>query len=68
MAGGRHELGELVIGDRIRVDAEAADGDPVRRGLRRVVVVRAHPELAAGHPDEARLARRARQVLHAAQY
>jgi hypothetical protein len=66
MAGGRHELGEIIIGHWTRVDVETADHDPVRRSLFRIVLTRTHPELAAGHPDKTRPSRRACHLVHTA--
>src|ERR1700733_3870562 len=49
-----HELLELTVGHRGRVDPESIDRDPVRRRLLGIVMIRTHAEGTAGNPDHVR--------------
>lgn len=49
------ERTELPVCDRRPVDPEAVDRHPVHRSLLGIMIIRAHPEGAAGNPDHIRI-------------
>ena len=51
MLGRLDEFLELPVCHRMAVHPEAVDGDAMRRGFFRIMLVRAHAESTAGYPD-----------------
>jgi hypothetical protein len=51
VTGRLHELLELAVCHRGPVEPKAIDRDPMRRGFLGIVMIRTHPERAAGSPD-----------------